>query len=106
VKTYDLYGTSKLSAAELRDRVTRLVGVEFEERDSSYRGAYYRAGDLRGEHFVVLANGPEEGPDELAEPDFSDKPVLLEVNATGRAGSLRELLATIPELTLLRSKSI
>lgn len=106
MKTYDLYGTSELSASQLRDRATQLLGVEFQERDSSYRGVYYRAGDLRGEHFVVLSNGPEDDPDELPEPDFADKRVLLEVNATERKESLRELLASIPELTLLRTKTV
>ena len=107
MKTYDLWGTSELSASQLRDRATQLLGIEFEERDSNYRGGvYYRAGDLRNEHFVVLSNGPEDDPDELPEPDFADKRVLLEVNATEREDSLRELIASIPELTLLRTKTV
>ena len=106
MKTYDLYGASEIGPIELRDRVQELLGIEFEERDSSYRGAYYRAGDLRGEHLVVLANGPEDEPDEMAEPDFPDKRVLLEVNGTERAEPLREVLSKIPELMLLRSKNV
>ena len=44
--------------------------------------------------------------DELAEPGFADKPILLEVNATLRPESFRELLASVPELSLLRTKAI
>jgi len=36
----------------------------------------------------------------MAEPDFPDKRVLLEVNGTERAEPLREVLSKIPELML------
>ena len=106
MKTYDLYGTSQLPASDLCERVARLLAVVFEQRDSSYLGEYYRPGDPRGEHFVVLSNAPEGDLDEMPEPDFVDVPVLLGVNATQRRDSLRTLLHSIPELVLLRTKSV
>lgn len=107
MKTYDLYGTSKLSRAELRDAVAALLGLDFEERDSGFRGGvYFRAGDLHDEHFVILANDKTDDPDEMPEPEFADTLVLLEVNATLRPEALRERLGAIPNLTLLRTKAI
>ena len=55
---------------------------------------------------MILSNDGDDDADELAEPDFADKPVLLEVNATLRPDSLRELLASLPQLSLLRSKVV
>ncbi len=105
MKTYDLYGTSALTPGQLVAVVTPLLGLEFEERDSGYRGGYYRAGHLREEHIVILGNDRQD-EDELPEPDFADTPVLLEVNATRRPDDLRRLLAQVPELSLLRSKEL
>ena len=107
MKTYDLYGTSDLTMSDLCTRVAETLEVSFQERDSGYRGGiYFRAGDLRNEHFVILANDQADDPEELPEPDFADHRVLLEVNGTLRADSLRERLGAIPELALLRTRVI
>lgn len=106
MKTYLLYGTSELTAAQLRDAIERSLGLEFQEQDSSYLGGvYYRSGDLRDEHLVILSNEAED-PDDLPDPDFADKRVLLEVNATLRPAPLRERLAAISGLLLLRSREL
>lgn len=102
MKTYDIYGTSSLTATQLRDRLTALLDRDFEERESSYLGVYYKAGSLGGEHLVILDNVHED-PDELPVLEFASVPVILEVNATQRPDELRELLAGVPGLTLLRS---
>lgn len=104
MKTYDLYGTSALTPSRLVDVLATLLGLEFTQHDSDFRGVYYRAGDLADEHFVIL---PNEGDDEddLPEPECAE-PVLLEVNATTRPEVVRRLLAQVPELSLLRSRVI
>jgi hypothetical protein len=102
VKTYDLYGTSSLTTVQLRDRLAALLDISFQERESSYRGIYYKAGDLGGEHLVILDNVHED-PDEVPVLEFAAVPVILEVNATQRPDELRELLADVAGLALLRS---
>lgn len=106
MKTYDLYGTSEMTIDQLRDRIEQLLEVEFHEHDSSYVGVYYRAGDLRGENFVLQANGPEEDPDELPEPEFAEQSVILEVNASERPEALRKVLSAVPGLILLRTEHL
>jgi hypothetical protein len=102
VTTYDVYGTSSLTAPQLRDRVGALLDVAFREHDSSYLGVYYRAGDPGGEHLVILANVHDD-PDELPRTEFAGVPVLLEVNATERPEALRALLGAVAGLELLHS---
>jgi len=84
---------------------TRRLSVDFEERDSSHRGVYYRAGELHEEHFVVLSNVAAD-PDDLPEPGLPDMRVLMEMNATSRPQVIREMLRSIPGLVLLRSREV
>lgn len=100
--TSDLYGTSAVTAPQLRDRLTALLAIGFQERESSYLGIYFLGGDPRGEHFRILDNVHDD-PDELPEPDFAAVSVLLEVNATTRPEALRAVLKRVPHLALLRS---
>jgi len=58
---------------------------------------------LHDEHFVILSNAATD-PEDLPEPDYVGTSVLLEVNATLRAESVRERLTAIPGLVLLRSR--
>jgi hypothetical protein len=102
VTTCDIYGAAALTPAQLRDRLTSVLGISFQERESSYLGIYFSGGDPRGEHFRILDNVRSD-PEERPYTELPDAPVLLEVNATGRPERIRGLLATVPELTLLRS---
>lgn len=100
--TFDLYGTSALTPAQLRDRLTSVLEISFQERESSYLGIYYAGGDTRGEHFRILDNVHQD-PEERPYTDIPDTPVLLEVNATDRPDAIRRLLGAVPELSLLRT---
>lgn len=106
-KTYDLYGTS-FSPEQLRDQLSELLGVEFTAHDSSYKGEYFWAGDLRGEQFEIQPNQipGDDGEWDLMEEDFAEYQVLLYVNRTERPDEVRELLRTVPELAHLRREVI
>ena len=99
MKTFDLYGTGSMTAAELRDRLAPLLGVTFEERESLYWGVYHCA----GEHFRILTNVHED-PDELPYLEFAEVPVLLEVNEPEGPDELRALLTSVPGLVMLRRR--
>jgi hypothetical protein len=105
VKTFDVYGTSSMTPAQLRDRLTSLLKTGFQERESSYWGIYFLGGDPRREHFRILDNVHDD-PEELPYLEFADVPVVLEVNEPDRPDELRELLESVPGLVLLRRKEI
>jgi hypothetical protein len=103
-KCYDLYGTATLTLEELGVAAQDVLGLDLERHESSYLGGdYFLAGSLDGEHFVIQRNrADDDGEDGVAEPEFADYAVLLQVNATGRADELKSRLATIQGLTFLR----
>jgi len=100
--TYDLYGVECLNLVSAKAQIEALAGILFEERDSTYHGGvYYLYGDNSSEHFVLKNNiDPYDG--EPVEQEFSDCPVLLYVNATGRSLELMEILKRKVGFSLLR----
>jgi hypothetical protein len=106
-QVYDLYGAMNFSMNELRGEVEKVVGIKFDLHDSAYRGGeYFRAGALGGEEFVIQLNHFEfEGEPEIAEPQYSDYPVILQVAWTERGDDLRKKLRDIAGLEFLRRKS-
>lgn len=103
-KYYDLYGTKTLGIDELRSAVEKALSVNFERHESSYLGGdYFLAGDLRGEHALIQRNHLGDADEqEVAEPEFADHPILLQVNATTRGDDTRELLLGIEGVDFLR----
>ena len=108
-KCDDLYGSKTLTPAELSDLVGETLDLSFKLRESSYRGVYYLAGNLRGEHFEVQANQipdeEEEEEDDVLEPAYSDFPSLLSVNGTLRGDDIRSRLEKIEDLIFLRRET-
>lgn len=103
-KCYDLYGTRTLTLEELRVAAQDALRLDLECHESGYLGGdYFLAGDLRGEHFVIQRNHADDGDgSEVAEPEFADYPILLQVNATTRADELKSRLTTIDDVDFLR----
>jgi hypothetical protein len=100
----DLYGSTRLSMAEIRDAATKMTGINFSLHDSAYRGGgYFRAEERAGEEIVIQINTFQfEGESEVAEPDFSEYPVILWVAWTSRGDELRRDLQAIDGLDFLR----
>lgn len=81
--------------------------VCFQRHESAYLGGdYFLSGDLQGEHFLLRRNRGLGPPDELAEPEFAEYGLLLEVNATSRSDLLKSALEAIPGLTLIRRRTL
>lgn len=72
------YGFGKDDLELVRAEVQRMLGVCFEEHESSYLGQYYLAKTEQGETLQLMANfNPVE--QELNEPEFPDMPVLVHI---------------------------
>jgi hypothetical protein len=64
MKRYYVLGTRTLTLPELRNRIANALTLSFSEYDSDFLGGrYYRAGDIRHEHLIVLMNTGEEKDD-------------------------------------------
>jgi hypothetical protein len=102
MKFYDLYGTRGMTTHELQEAAAAALRVSFAPRESSFKGAYYRA-DLGDENFAIYVNFKDPRyEDEILRPQFADYPVLLFVNRTERADELRDRLLEVPGLVHLR----
>lgn len=103
-QSYELYGSTKLSMADLRHAIENLLELSFSVHESAYRGGeYLRAGDLGGEEFVIQRNTFDfDNEEEVAEPDFAQYPVIFWVAWTERGDELRNRLAEIRDLDFLR----
>jgi hypothetical protein len=107
VKVYDLYGSCSVPLEELRDAVESMLGVEFSPHRSDYVGDYYKTAGFVGETIAIQPNYLDGGDeDEVLEPAFADRPVLLYVNETDRGDEIRGLLAGIAGLDFLRRKTL
>jgi len=108
VTTYDLYGSRTLTAGELSARLAESLGLQFEERESLYRGVYHHARDPAGEEFEVQPNDVpgDDGGTEPMDDRFADYAVLLYVNAVERGDELRDLLDRVPGLVFLRRDTV
>ncbi len=102
MKTYDLYGTSTITAEVLARFLQSLLDIPFEPRRSAFVGNYYRA-SMGEERFSAEPNADDErDEEEPLEPEFADRTVLLYVDRTERAGQLERMLVSIGGLALLR----
>jgi hypothetical protein len=102
MKYYDLYGTRDMTIDELQEAVGSVLETSFQARYSSFIGPYYTA-ELGNEVFDIEPNFMDDrDEDEVLEPEFADYPVLLRVSRTQRGDEIREALAEIPGLELLR----
>ncbi|NIH87696.1 hypothetical protein [Amycolatopsis granulosa] len=101
---YLLYGSSVYAPDDLRVELEAALGVDFEPRHSEYHcGDYCRAGDLRGEHYVLEANWRDDDG-LLLEPDHEEFDLIFEVNNTARPAEVRSLLADVSGLVFIAER--
>ena len=100
--TFDLYGSDELTVGEVRDIVGSALRVEFSLRNSGYRGGDYFLWQGEAAEVVTVCGNFEDEDGELYEPEFSDYPVLLQVDGSERAEWIRTLIEAASGLTLLR----
>jgi hypothetical protein len=86
---YDTYGTSIYTAAKLAHIAADRLGLTFTERESDYRGIYYRA-DVPPYQIEVQPNviPADDGQDDLYTPDHPQTQTLLLVTGVHRAPAL------------------
>jgi len=108
VKIYDIYGFKTDSFTDVTPAVERAIGLNFEMRESCYRGGtYYKYGkDPRKENFSIQKNyNPAE--EEWEEENYQEMKILLFVNNTERANKLKlKLMTEIPGITLIKRKEV
>jgi hypothetical protein len=103
---YDLYGIAARSLEEARTLVAEALGFSFILHESGYHcGAYYRAGALDGEHFILQKNRDEED-DEWAEPEHQGLPFLLYVNDTERGDHIEAELRKVEAIAHIRTEQV
>ena len=101
----DVYGTRMHSPGELAGILAEHLGLTFAERESYYRGVYYRA-DAPPYRIEVQPNAipGDDGQDDLYDPDRPQAQALLLVTRAHRAPALDARLNTINGLELLNRK--
>lgn len=77
------------------------LGVRLEEHESSYLGVYFQAGEP-GHCWIKLQLNADQMDEQPVEPEFSDYPVLIYLQAARNQDSVRETLEGIPFVTHLR----
>src|SRR5436309_1325869 len=102
MKYYDVYGSRAMPIDAVRSSVGSALGVAFERRYHDDIGDYFEA-DVDGENFLLQPNFLDVGDEEeIQEPEFADRPVLLYVSDTDRGDEIRDLLLEVPGLEHLR----
>lgn len=103
-KSCCIYGFRTNQLLELAQLLEQALEMKFEERDSLYKGVYYRF-ETDDEEFSLQSNrDPVSKPDEdqWIEERYKDFPVLLYVDCTQRSDEIHNrLLLRVPDATQL-----
>jgi hypothetical protein len=111
LSVHDLYGFADDDLPGIAKRVGDTLGITFIPHESWYLGGdYYRSG-MPGEEEEFILQQNRELDDELAEPEFSQYPVLLRVGyiaTSERSDTIRRLITTAMkgEAELLRRETL
>ncbi|HVF51457.1 MAG TPA: VOC family protein [Pyrinomonadaceae bacterium] len=101
-KRYDVYGFRTLSIEEALEWLQATLGVEFNRRDSEYRGLYYRTGSSQLRGLMLYAN---QTPDGRRNSQHKDYGVILTASALEDMDDIqRKLTEGRTEPTLLSTK--
>lgn len=105
MRTYDLYGFSSNTIAEVRAAVEQVANAVLAVHDSSYRGGeYYRV--KNGDEEIILQRNKIDDED-WAEEHFKEYPLILYIARTERGDELKnDLLAELPSAKLLRRNTL
>jgi len=103
---YDLYGSREMDIHELQRAVANAIEVSFTRRNNLAYDDYYKA-DLPDPKSIRVVRNllSDYGEEEVMEPAFEDRPVLLFVDGFEFAAELEKALMRIPGLELLRRKA-
>ena len=103
MRYYDLYGTRRTDIEDLQLAVATALEISFTARNSLVKGDYYKADLARPRSVEVRPNLVNDyGEEELIEPDYADRPLLVYVDGFDYAPDLEKVLTRIPDLELLR----
>lgn len=103
--TSDLYGLREGEPEAVSGIIGRILEVEMQDRDSSYRAGEYYLGRTASDDKLAVQRNFDPECDEWAEDDFTDMKVLVYVDSQEHADSLRQLLTSgIPDLQFLMRK--
>jgi hypothetical protein len=106
VRTFDLYGSRVTDISGHLRHLSQVLGVEWEERSSDYKGDYYHATDGRyGGAFEIRPNAVP-GEVEPAESGFPEYGFLLYASRPQRPDELRSVLTLDGTWTLLRRTEV
>ncbi|GHI07934.1 hypothetical protein Scel_62550 [Streptomyces cellostaticus] len=101
---YLVYGMQSAVISDAMSLVSRVLGVAFEVRESSYKGGeYYRYVDQAGWDISIQSHWRDEDGI-LAKPEFPQCSVLVYVNEVPR--EVEEKMDSIPSLSKLQSRVI
>lgn len=97
MRVYDLYGIEMGSLDEVAIQVSRLLGIEFEERESDFIGGlYYRAKLVEGGTMRLQYNYNEQY-EAFQVTKFPEFPILLYIDDTPQYEVYQDkLLSTLP----------
>jgi hypothetical protein len=96
-RRYDTYGFKGSSLEEAAVTVEDLLGVELEQRESSYRGIYYCAGKTHRRDLLLYKNAGSN-------PAFTGYSVILDVNLLSNMDEIQSKLTARGEVVLLETK--
>jgi hypothetical protein len=102
MRRYDVYGFRTLNLEEAVKFVENALSIGLEERDSSYWGVYYRAGEGGARNFMVYENKVGQ----WHTPQYRGYRVILLVNNLHNMDEIqRKLTEGRSEPALLRSRT-
>lgn len=98
---YDLYGARNVSACQAKNNLENILGIIFEERESSFHGGVYFKYKNQSENFI-LKNNLDLMDGEPVEQAFDQYPILLYINSTGRSAELSSKILEDESFELLK----
>lgn len=101
VTHYDLYGARNVSAFQAKIKLENILGIRFEERESSFQGGAYFKYKNQSENFILKNNLDLIGG-EPAEQTFDQYQILLYINSTDRSAELSSKILEDESFELLR----
>ena len=101
-----LFGVFAASVEVVADQVSRRLGITFELRDGLWHGGDYFIYEAESEQIIVQTNNDGGPPDEPAEEQFPQFPILIYVTTQRREEMLTQLGRCDSHPQLLRSDSV
>ena len=101
---YDLYAFEGIDIHEAKNIIELALNIKFDERESDFQGGvYFISGNKTSENFILKNNIDllDKEPVEMDAPEYT---IILYVNDTNRAITIKDYLLGAENFTLLRSE--